>query len=525
MGGLDCRIFLKKGWDPTGYRLRRKNHTMTGGGRAFKGLGSLGRLDALRDGYSDIDDDEADDGGELSRRDGLQLGSVTVSNSSIDSGWVGVGGASVGVMNGDGFGDRGCGRSWREGEVLERGGISLVEVSEVMGTFIELQNSKVASRCMEYMEAMKPLDCNPIAMLPPGSDELGGPSEDQVVESFGKFKELAVDKTKFCLEIVSVSQLYDMFAVLLSIGRNGDQSVPEESGAKGNNSSSDSNKSNDTASQKSHHRTLDWREFRAALFAGEQLEVDSTSIECLMQLLALLAPKCYVPVSLLAETAGTGSLNQDAAQLEPKPLGLKWAHPISAPEDGCILVASEQLDGVRTFERTVVLLLRSGTSHPQEGPFGVVINRPLNKRIKHMKPTNLDLATTFADCSLHFGGPLEASMFLMKTGGKSQLPGFEGVIPGLCYGARNSLDEAAALVKKRVLKPQDFKFYVGYAGWQLNQLREEIESDYWYVAACSANLIFGGSTNSSSSEGLWEEILQLMGGHYSELGRKPKQDT
>lgn len=139
-----------------------------------------------------------------------------------------------------------------------------------------------------------------------------------------------------------------------------------------------------------------------------------------------------------------------------------------------------------------------------------------------MKPTNNELATTFADCSLHFGGPLEASMFLLKAGEKSKLPGFEEVIPGMCFGARNSLDEAAALVKKGVLKPQDFRFFVGYAGWQLDQLREEIESDYWYVAACSSNLICGGSTD--ASESLWEEILQLMGGHYSELSRKPKQD-
>lgn len=202
---------------------------------------------------------------------------------------------------------------------------------------------------------------------------------------------------------------------------------------------------------------------------------------------------------------------------------MKWAHPISVPETGCVLVATEKLDGVRTFERTVVLLLRSGTRHPQEGPFGVVINRPLHKKIKHMKPTNLDLATTFSDCPLHFGGPLEASMFLLKTGGRSKLPGFEEVIPGLCFGARNSLDEAAELVKKGVLKSQDFRFFVGYAGWQLDQLKEEIESDYWYVAACSLNLIYGGFPD-SSSENLWEEILQLMGGQYSELSRKPKQD-
>ncbi|KAF2290355.1 hypothetical protein GH714_012034 [Hevea brasiliensis] len=179
----------------------------------------------------------------------------------------------------------------------------------------------------------------------------------------------------------------------------------------------------------------------------------------------------------------TDAANHGGTPQDSKPLGLKWAHPISVPETGCVLVATEKLDG----------------------------------------PANNELATTFADCSLHFGGPLEASMFLLKTGEKAKLPTFEEVIPGLCFGARNSLDEAAALVKKGVLKPQDFRFFVGYAGWQLDQLREEIESDYWYVASCSSNLICGTSSD-SSSENLWEEILQLMGGHYSELSRKPKQD-
>ncbi|KAI4389372.1 hypothetical protein MLD38_001604 [Melastoma candidum] len=262
---------------------------------------------------------------------------------------------------------------------------------------------------------------------------------------------------------------------------NGDRSEPD---------SSDGSKHHETASQKPRH-DQDWRSFRALLFAREQ-----------------------------AEKANMESQSQDGLHREINPLGAKWAHPIHVPESGCVLVATEKLDGVRTFERTVVLLLRSGTRHPQEGPFGVVINRPLNKKIKHMNPSNIDLATTFSDCSLHFGGPLEASMFLLKTSEKSKLPGFEEVIPGLCFGARNSLDEAAALVKKGVLKPQDFRFFMGYAGWQFDQLREEIESDYWYVAACSANLI--SSLNATS--GLWEEIQQLMGGPYSEHSRKPKED-
>ncbi|OVA08085.1 Protein of unknown function UPF0301 [Macleaya cordata] len=273
-----------------------------------------------------------------------------------------------------------------------------------------------------------------------------------------------------------------------------DKSIPEGDGSKGSNRTPDSNKSDDTTTHKSNHIISDWRDFRAQLVAREQAQLVDVD----------------APIDRFSHKSS-------------KLLGPKWAHPIPVPETGCVLVATEKLDGVPTFERTVVLLLRSGTKDPREGPFGVVINRPLHKKIKHMKPTNLDLATTFADCSLHFGGPLEASMFLLKAEENLQLPEFEQVIPGLCFGARNSLEVAAELVKKGVLRPQDFRFFVGYAGWQLDQLREEIESDYWFVAACSSNLVCRSSLNSSSPD-LWEEILQLMGGRYSELSRKPKQD-
>ncbi|KAK7271385.1 hypothetical protein RJT34_27232 [Clitoria ternatea] len=269
---------------------------------------------------------------------------------------------------------------------------------------------------------------------------------------------------------------------------NDERSIPEGDGIGGNNSSDRKNNN----SEKCHHTNLDWREFRAKLYRDE-----------------------------LKELSDTDTANQEGTLPDSK-IETKWAHPIPVPETGCVLVATEKLDGVRTFERTVVLLLRSGTRQPQGGPFGIVINRPLHKKIKHMKPTNHDLLTTFSDCSLHYGGPLEASMVLLKSGEKLKLPGFEEVIPGLCFGSRNSLDDAAGLVKKGILKPHDFRFFVGYAGWQLDQLRDEIESDYWYVAACSSSLLCGAL--SDNSETLWEEILQLMGGHYSELSRKPKQD-
>lgn len=65
-----------------------------------------------------------------------------------------------------------------------------------------------------------------------------------------------------------------------------------------------------------------------------------------------------------------------------------------------------------------------------------------------MKPSNPELATTSADCSLHFGPPPK---ILTEDQWKFIDQGFEQVIPGICFGARHSLNEAAALVKKGLL--------------------------------------------------------------------------
>ncbi|KAL6525986.1 hypothetical protein OROHE_015510 [Orobanche hederae] len=182
-------------------------------------------------------------------------------------------------------------------------------------------------------------------------------------------------------------------------GGNNDDLKAGGDGLKGNNppprskksddTSSQNKKSDGTSSQNQQCKPLDWREFRALLYIQEQ-----------------------------------------------------------SAENGCILIATEKLDGVHTFERTVILLLRSGSRNPQEGPFGVVINRTLHKKMKHMNPTNIELGSTFSDSCFKFGGPLDASMFLLRAGETTGLAGFEEVIPGLYFGSRNSLYEASALIKK-----------------------------------------------------------------------------
>ncbi|CAM8965083.1 unnamed protein product [Rhodiola kirilowii] len=199
---------------------------------------------------------------------------------------------------------------------------------------------------------------------------------------------------------------------------------------------------------------------------------------------------------------------EEGTALSLPKIGSKWAHSIHEPERGCLLMATEKLDGVHIFERTVVLILSTGPV----GPTGIILNRPSLMSIKETNSTVMDMAGTFSDSRLFFGGPLEEGLFLLSAKGGDEWVGtsgvFEQVIKGLYYGTKESVGCAAEMVKRNVVGVEDFRFYDGYCGWEKEQLREEIRAGYWTVAACSPAVI---ELSGEKSLGLWEDILGLMG--------------
>ncbi|KAL5741322.1 hypothetical protein ACOSP7_028054 [Xanthoceras sorbifolium] len=233
----------------------------------------------------------------------------------------------------------------------------------------------------------------------------------------------------------------------------------------------------------------DWRSFRARLVAAEQI--------------------------LRPQEPSVDDIDPDTVVVDhhhpPQhiTIGDKWAHLIHEPEKGCLLIATEKLDGVHIFERTVILLLATGPV----GPSGIILNRPSLMSIKEMKSKALDVDGTFSDRPLFFGGPLEEGLFLVSPKeaqddgvGKSGV--FEEVMEGLYYGTKESVGCAAEMVKRNVVGVEDFRFFDGCCGWEKEQLNEEIRAGYWTVAACSPTVI---GLDSVGSVGLWEKIIFLMG--------------
>ncbi|MQM00382.1 hypothetical protein Taro_033122 [Colocasia esculenta] len=229
----------------------------------------------------------------------------------------------------------------------------------------------------------------------------------------------------------------------------------------------------------------DWRSFRARLVAAERAAARAEVADEIEETPAVLAP-----------------------------LGDKWAHTLHEPEKGCLLIATERLDGVHIFERTVILLLSAGPA----GTTGVILNRPSLMSIKETRSVALDVEGTFSEEPLFFGGPLEEGVFLVSPGegAKAAEEGmggvFEEVMEGVYYGTKESVGCAAEMVKRGVVGVGDFRFFDGYCGWERGQLMEEIRAGYWTVVACSASVVAAAAAGVAAGGGaMWEDVLGLVG--------------
>jgi putative transcriptional regulator len=76
------------------------------------------------------------------------------------------------------------------------------------------------------------------------------------------------------------------------------------------------------------------------------------------------------------------------------------------------------------------------------------------------------------------------------------------------------------LLEAGELKPEDFRLFIGYSGWDEGQLLEEIEINSWIVADTKIDDIF-----SDEPDNLWREILKSMGKKFAILASFPENPS
>lgn len=173
-------------------------------------------------------------------------------------------------------------------------------------------------------------------------------------------------------------------------------------------------------------------------------------------------------------------------QQKPRLLGLgpgSWAHLITHPEPGCLLLAKGSPGEMAFFDRAVILV----TSHDEaRGSVGFVLNKPSPMRV-----SDLQLASecpgfieSFGGQRLQIGGPahLDHATVLHRFVG---LSGSTQVSDRLFTGG---LPDALKLVQAGLAKPHDFSLVLGMSGWGPKQLISEVNSGMWHCVAASSDL-------------------------------------
>ncbi len=175
------------------------------------------------------------------------------------------------------------------------------------------------------------------------------------------------------------------------------------------------------------------------------------------------------------------------------------------PSKGCLLL-SEPFLGDMKFRRTVVLL----GEHAEEGTVGFVLNRLLNITTKEVVPDLLSV-----DFPVYYGGPVEPNTLHFIHMAGDLIPGSQEIMPGIYWGG--DIDLINLLLEKKEVYPEQFKFFIGYSGWEPGQLEEEIEQKAWWVTKGDSDMIFHDDL-----ENMWPALVRKLGKDYAYLADSPE---
>jgi putative transcriptional regulator len=174
---------------------------------------------------------------------------------------------------------------------------------------------------------------------------------------------------------------------------------------------------------------------------------------------------------------------------------------------GHLLVASPRLADPN-FTRRVILVL----DHGDHGALGVVIDRPGGVAVGELLPQWHSLAT--APAELFTGGPVarNALIGLVRLTSRPEASeerrleqsGWRMLVDADRPVGTVDLSSDPALIGDSIVGARLFS---GYAGWDSDQLEEEIEEGSWYVVPAEAR-----DPISADPEGLWRRVLRRQGG-------------
>ena len=159
---------------------------------------------------------------------------------------------------------------------------------------------------------------------------------------------------------------------------------------------------------------------------------------------------------------------------------------------GNILIASPNLLFDSFFSKTIILIV----DQTADGYTGFILNKPLKIKIKEVK-----------NFTIYSGGPVSNDnlYFIYRT--EKPIKGSLKIKDDFYWGG--DIDKVFKLIEKEIIDNNDIRFFIGYSGWDHNQLKNEIKNKSWIVGDNNS-----GSILKISNQKHWKNEMKKLGGEY-----------
>ena len=165
---------------------------------------------------------------------------------------------------------------------------------------------------------------------------------------------------------------------------------------------------------------------------------------------------------------------------------------------GHLLIAEPSIIGDLSFNRSVILL----ADHNAEGSVGFILNKPLKYTIKDLLPE------IESDFKIYNGGPVEQDNLYFIHNVPNLIPDSIEISDGIFWGG--DFDLTKNLINTGILKKKNIRFFLGYTGWDSEQLETEMQASSWILT----NNVYENKILSKASAHFWKEKIVELGGEY-----------
>ncbi len=172
---------------------------------------------------------------------------------------------------------------------------------------------------------------------------------------------------------------------------------------------------------------------------------------------------------------------------------------------GKLLIAEPSIIGDVSFNRSVILL----ADHNALGSVGFILNKPLDYKL-----TDIIEGTT-SQFKIYNGGPVEQDNLYFIHKYPDIIPDSIEIADGIFWGG--NFEVVLALINDQKINTNDIRFFLGYSGWDTQQLETELKSNTWLVL----DNIYNKDIISKCCSSFWREKMIELGDDYNIWSNAP----